>query len=84
MQPAMKVNYFNHDFSTSSEWSDCHDRQLGTNVIIDHTLYHAVADDNWLVVLQLEMLLSDNSFSRSHTISLLAKMRSTLPLRSYF
>ena len=41
-QPAMKVNYFNHDFSTSSVWSDCHDRQLGTNVIIDHTqFYHA-------------------------------------------
>ena len=56
---------------------DC--RDIGTNVIIDHTqFYHA--DDNWLVVLQLEMLLSDNSFSRSHTTSLLAKMRSTAVL----
>jgi len=30
------------------------------------------------------MLLSDNSLSRSHTTSLLAKMRSSLPLLSYF
>jgi len=28
MQPAMKLNYFNHDFSTSSEWSDRHDLHI--------------------------------------------------------
>jgi len=50
MQPATKVNYFNHDFSTSSpvngvtDYHETHDRHK-TNIIIDHTqFYHA--DDN--------------------------------------